>query len=121
MSYATNGFSTTDSEWREVSKGEPCPICEKPDWCSITGPEGLIEAAVCMRIESGNQRDNGGYLHRLRENNDAKNWSPPPRPRKAKPKGKVYETAKGAVESLERHLGRRSQDWTYHTALLSEH
>src|SRR5688572_19233963 len=58
------------SEWREASKGEPCPVCQKPDWCSITGPEGLVEAAVCMRVESPNQRPNGGWHHRIRESSN---------------------------------------------------
>ena len=120
MSYTANGFTATSSDWREVSKGEPCPICEKPDWCLITGPEGSIEAAVCMRVESSNQRDNGGYLHRLRENDNARNWSPSPRSsspaRKEKPKGKSYATASEAVKSLECYLGKRTKDWTYHDA-----
>jgi hypothetical protein len=58
------------NEWREVSRAENCPICEKPDWCSVVGPEGAIEAAVCMRVESTNARPNGGWLHRLRESSD---------------------------------------------------
>ena len=111
-------MSNSTSEWREVTKREPCPICEKPGWCSITGPEGLIEAVVCMRTKSDNQRSNGGWLHRLRESDNARNWSPRPRSssstRKAKPKGKTYATAREAVESLEGRLGKRSKDWTYH-------
>jgi len=122
MSTTANGFSTANSEWRSVSKGDPCPICEKPDWCSVTGPEGAIEAVVCMRIESNNQRDNGGYLHRLRESDSVRNWSPSPSrsprqsssTRKEKPKGKAYVTAKEAVESLEHYQGKRSMDWIYH-------
>ncbi len=55
------------SEWREATKGEPCPICEKPDWCSLTGPEKAIKAVVCMRVKSDNKRPNGGWLHRLRD------------------------------------------------------
>jgi hypothetical protein len=58
------------SAWREASQGEPCPVCEKPDWCSIVGPEGAIEAAVCMRVESTNARPNGGWFHRVRESNN---------------------------------------------------
>ena len=22
--------------WRNVSRREPCPICQKPDWCGVT-------------------------------------------------------------------------------------
>ena len=55
-----------DSEWYQVSKGYPCPVCGKPDWCCATGPEGDPAAVVCMRKESDNLRGNGGWLHRLR-------------------------------------------------------
>lgn len=57
-----------NSEWYEVSKEQPCPVCGKPDWCSATGPQGDPDAVVCMRVESNNKRGNGGWLHRLREN-----------------------------------------------------
>ena len=60
--------NNSDAEWYEVSKSHRCPICEKPDWCSATGPQGDPDAVVYMRIESDNQRGNGGWLHRLREN-----------------------------------------------------
>lgn len=35
----------SNSDWREVSKTDPCPICQKPDWCART-PEGIVR---CMR------------------------------------------------------------------------
>lgn len=64
----------TDPEWREATRREPCPVCEHPDWCSLCGPEGAIEAVVCMRIKSDNQRSNEGWLHRLR--NKRIDWRP---------------------------------------------
>lgn len=33
------------TEWREVSKQSPCPICDKPDWCGTT-TDGAVR---CMR------------------------------------------------------------------------
>ena len=52
------------SEWVRVSRAVPCPICKKPDWCSIAG-DGSV--AYCMRIESDRLMRSGGWLHRLRE------------------------------------------------------
>lgn len=98
------------SEWREVSKAELCPVCEKPDWCSIIGPEGEIEAAVCMRIESDNCRPNGGWLHRLRESTRCAPVTFGDKPRR------VFGTASEAVEALEKHLGTRSRIWKYSSA-----
>jgi hypothetical protein len=48
--------------WIRVSRKRPCPICEKPDWCTIA-PDGT--AASCMRIQSDKPLANGGYLHRI--------------------------------------------------------
>jgi len=45
-----------------VSHKQPCPICGKPDWCSISR-DG--EIAICMRNPSEHGTQNGGYLHQL--------------------------------------------------------
>jgi hypothetical protein len=95
------------SDWREVSKGEPCPVCGKPGWCSIIGPEGAIEAAVCMRIESANARPNGGWFHRLRESSE---WQSP---RVTSDKPRVFNTAHEAIQALEKQHGPRSKFWSY--------
>ena len=29
-------------EWKDVSREHPCPVCEKPDWCTITADGGTI-------------------------------------------------------------------------------
>lgn len=47
----------------------PCPICKKPDWCTL-GDFG----AVCMRVESSKPVKNGGWFHPL----DAKPQEPRP-------------------------------------------
>lgn len=32
-----------------VSRGRPCPICGKPDWCSICSPDTDEELVICKR------------------------------------------------------------------------
>lgn len=52
--------------WLRVSKAHPCPICGKPDWCSVSR-DGM--AVICPRIQEGSVRwvgaGGGGYLHRI--------------------------------------------------------
>ncbi|UCC30849.1 MAG: toprim domain-containing protein [Phycisphaerales bacterium] len=55
------------SDWQRVTKRDPCCICGKPDWCTVTR-DGAV--ACCMRSESCRQLGNGGWLHRLREGGD---------------------------------------------------
>lgn len=52
------------SEWRRVSRRNPCLVCSKPDWCTLTA-DGA--AAGCMRVESDKLLRNGGWLHRLHD------------------------------------------------------
>src|SRR5262245_9409936 len=54
-------------KWRRVSPGHPCPICERPDWCSVSADGRLV---ACRRIEHNGtaKTDKDGaayYLHRL--------------------------------------------------------
>lgn len=46
-------------QWTPTSKSNPCPICQKPDWCSIG--ERFVH---CMRAESDKPCKSGGWLHR---------------------------------------------------------
>jgi len=50
--------------WLKVSGQSPCPICKKPDWCTVT-PDGRF--ACCMRVESSHVVKNGGWLHPLKD------------------------------------------------------
>lgn len=59
---------STKRNWRRVKKGNPCPICGKPDFCIVSADETV---AGCMRREAGcfktKQGRNGAlyYFHRL--------------------------------------------------------
>jgi hypothetical protein len=49
---------------KRVSRKNPCPICGKPDWCTLSD-DG--EVAYCMRIQSGMPCKNGAWMHFLKE------------------------------------------------------
>ena len=61
-----------ETQWQRVSKRNPCKICGRLDWCTFQGPTDNPEAACCMRTESDKTMGNGGWLHRLRENDTAR-------------------------------------------------
>ena len=65
---------TRRGDWRRVSKREPCPVCGRPDWCLLAGPEGNPTAALCPRVESSNRCGEAGWLHVLRD--DGPVWAP---------------------------------------------
>lgn len=48
------------SDWRRCNRSHPCPICGKPDWCSVSG-DGVV--ANCMRVENCRPVAKGGWLH----------------------------------------------------------
>ena len=43
-------------KWTRVSRAEPCPHCEKPDWCTVCS-----KGRCCMRSDSGRPMANGGF------------------------------------------------------------
>lgn len=51
------------TKWNRVSRSDKCPVCGKPDWCSVSD-DG--EVAYCMRIESPTKKGSG-YIHYLTE------------------------------------------------------
>ncbi len=53
---------STHSDWRRVSRSNPCPICGKSDWCSVSA-DGAV--ALCQRVESPKRIGDAGWLHRL--------------------------------------------------------
>ncbi len=59
----------TRPDWRRVSKRHPCPVCTKPDWCTVSC-DGAV--ALCQRVESSKRVGDAGWLHRLQ----AAPWRP---------------------------------------------
>lgn len=49
-------------QWKRVTRQRPCEICHKPDWCTYTSDGRLV---CCMRVDSGKCTRNGGWLHRV--------------------------------------------------------
>jgi hypothetical protein len=74
-------FSKDRRKWNKVSRGNPCPVCGKPDWCLTTGPADSPDAVICARIESEKRigTKGAGWLHRLRDDDG---WRDRPRQRR---------------------------------------
>lgn len=56
----------TPARWTGVTPSRRCPICGKPDWCSIDAVDGTV---LCMRIADGTTKHvdlvhGTGYLHK---------------------------------------------------------
>lgn len=49
-------------EWIRVRRSMPCPVCEKPNWCSVSA-DGSV--AICMRVQGDRSSKSGGWIHRL--------------------------------------------------------
>jgi hypothetical protein len=52
----TSSFQTT---WFEVTKSNPCPLCQKTDWCYLAENQ---EAVVCGRTNPGEQPQGWRYV-----------------------------------------------------------
>jgi len=55
-----NAKSVGKGGWAEVSKSEPCEICDSDHWCT----RNVDGRRCCMRIKSDTPMRNGGWLHR---------------------------------------------------------
>lgn len=66
--------------WRNATRQEPCPVCQGPDWCSLS--EDGAWAACRRQPEGGVERvDRNGaqyYVHQLRDDVERVRWEPPP-------------------------------------------
>lgn len=52
------------NNWVRASRSEPCPVCGKRDYCSVSANG---EVVCCMRVKSANPSNGslGGWIHRL--------------------------------------------------------
>jgi hypothetical protein len=51
------------TKWVCVQKLKtPCPICGKPDWCSVSADGTAVH---CMRVQSDKPCPKGGWIHKL--------------------------------------------------------
>lgn len=66
----------SESTWIRVSRAEPCPVCDRPDYCTRT-TDGM--AVKCMRVESDQIAPGklGGWIHQMK---DPLPPHPPPKP-----------------------------------------
>lgn len=69
--------------WSAVSRRRPCPICGKPDWCSLAADGSRV---LCMRV--GDRAEHSivlshgiGYIHRLTPDTSPRPFTPPVTPR----------------------------------------
>lgn len=55
-------MTTITNKLRHVTATAPCPVCDKPDWCSVSGNG---EVVICMRVSDGahGPSKNGGWTH----------------------------------------------------------
>ncbi len=68
--------SREPAKWIGVSKRNPCPVCERADWCGVTEDGSLVR---CMRVESEKPVTGSdgsiGWIHKTGDDLPA----PPPR------------------------------------------
>jgi hypothetical protein len=56
-------MTSSETTWIRVSRSEPCPVCDRPDYCTRT-TDGL--AVKCMRVESNQPAKKGpGWIHHM--------------------------------------------------------
>lgn len=71
-------------KWIRVSRQDPCPICGKPDNCTVSRDGEMV---WCGRVEDGSISQNAGgqFLHRLDGNSRPANLNHtlPPRPKRS--------------------------------------
>jgi hypothetical protein len=59
-------MSRIEGKLYPVSKNNPCPICDKPDWCLIKDDNSI---AICNRIENDKPtKDGSGFSYGLNDN-----------------------------------------------------
>jgi hypothetical protein len=106
---------SNQTHWFEVTKSNPCPLCQKTDWCYLA-ENG--EAVVCGRTESGEQPSGWRYVKDAEDGRsifaverEREFPFPSSRPIKTKQKIKTPKTTSLPSESIE--LAKFSKPPTY--------
>jgi len=92
----------TCEKWQTVTSAEPCPICNKPDWCRRSRDGSKV---ACRRESTGavktNRYKDGGeaYVHILREDRSP-NYNGRPRAKQQQPAPRAKATAADGPSSL---------------------
>jgi hypothetical protein len=60
-----------NSYWNRVSPDNPCPVCGRPDWCSVSNDGQYV---ICPRTSQGSVKHIGdaGWLHKLAKDDSGK-------------------------------------------------
>lgn len=75
---ATDGLAPERAPLVRVTRNNPCPICQKDHWCSVSASGRF---AICMRAQSTKPARGGGYVHILNDGRINIEWTPPaPKP-----------------------------------------
>jgi hypothetical protein len=105
-------LNSTNILLRRVSRRQPCPICQRADWCSVREDDSAV---ICMRISDGatTQTRNGGWLHVLRDDESrqlaqpihrcSSRTNPEPRTAPIDRRHSVYEALLESLTLSERH------------------
>ena len=62
-----------DMPWLRVKRTDPCPVCNKTDWC-LVAEDG--SATICPRVSEGSVKyfEKSGFLHILRESDNSRRY-----------------------------------------------
>lgn len=95
------------TKWNRVNRGNPCPICDKPDWCLIAADESAV---ICARVESDKPAGNNGagWVHRLRDDDwQRPKWRTAKRVEPDRPTKNMRDIAVGNCKAIR----RQSLEW----------
>lgn len=119
------------SDFKPVTKREPCPVCGKPDWCAWTPDR---ERLLCQRSAEApagwrlvKAKEGGGLFEPDDDLPEATTgtWKPSRRPKAAAPlvtgdagkkRERGYGTAKDLVAAAYARMGTPAGRWTYRDA-----
>ena len=110
--------------WNTVTRQQPCPICAKPDWCSVS-EDGQF--ANCRREPNGavkEKTDTSGatyYVHSLRSDNAFGEYSPPTRTQGNSKSSPVKVTGQAIVGADASTLDKVYRDLLSRLTLADDH